>query len=407
MMIMNGQTKHDKSNKTRLESIKHMHEHYNQSKKIIQASLKNVDVQRKQHIIFDDDENEDLIPAKIRKTANTISQHQAKSTKETKKKKKSDKNDVLNFENDDDDISLNFSFDKKENEKLFKLQEHIGRNKRFKIDERFVNHNNAASTDSNTCGKMRHDQSNEVKNNLAVLHQVIGPLTVSTASRQQLHFIDPSKKRYDPSVELRSEEKTSSKEITTTSEAPDKKAKIMNKVPKVSKKQFFEVSITDLKEVFAKNADGSSHQNTESNEQPFSLLNMFGRDEDKEIVVANDAAKYKTEKFDKLDDIVFKMHESNLFAYDSSSSESSDNELDLKSIKIKGEKNTFKGEPCNYFLFSKTDPRFKVAETISKQRTFIDNWDEIRNAVTKECNHWYRNATRWNEKRNAQNTEQN
>jgi len=414
--------KQEASNEVRLKSLKHKHEQYNYSKLIVQESLQNPRNIKNQHIFFDD-EDEDSCPVKKTKISasafsmpnGTNVQKSEKKNSHSKKKRKKDalsdnfvnkkilKNnstltDPLNIENETENISLiaPTTISKKSNEKLQALQEKVGNDGRFKIDKRFVdNGDNDKTCDANSEIKTKSD---EVKANLALFHQVMGPLTVSNVGKQSVHFSDPSTRRYDPSLEDDNE----SYFINDVDSIEPKEKKLKKNVPKVSKKQFYDVSETDLKQAFSKTKPAQLEN--DSDMKPFSLLNMLGRDkEEEEETLLNDVSNYRSENLDKLNEIVSKLHSSKIFEYDSSD-ESADDDNKLEQIKsCKVEKSSASEDQERFFLLCKTDSKFDIAQKLSNRHKYSQDWSEIRADVITECKNWHRNASMWSKTQKKKN----
>ena len=418
MMEIEVKKKQEASNKARLQSLKHRHEHYNQSKQIIQASLKNLNVSKKQHIFFDDEDDENTIPIKKAKTdllpikmLNTCDEKVVleENTSSSNKKDmifkknftlndktsifKSKIRDPLNIENETEDMAfLEVSSNKNSSRKQRALQEQVGKDKRFKIDGRFVEDD----VDKSDISEL-HKISNEVKANLAVFHQVMGPPTVVNLGKQSVHFSDPSAKRYDPSAEAKNESKPANE--ATYLEPKSKKKK---SIPKVSKKQFYDVSTIDLKQAFAKTEVSEVEKTTD--DKPFSLLSMLGRDKEEEEHIVNDIASYRTEKFEKLNHLVSQLHSSKIFEYDSDMSGSDVDESDIEKIKsndIDLPTDIEDGE--KFFLLSKLSSKFDVAKQLSCRHKLDKDWNEIRADVIEQSKNWYKNASLWSKTKKEEN----
>ena len=413
---MKVKMKQEASNEARLKSLKHKHEQYNHSKQIIQESLQNLNVAKKQHIFFDDEDDENLPikKAKIDESAfklrnGTDVKKSEKKKSSSKKKKKVNKDasldanvskkvrkaksifsDPLNIENGLENITIAApTLNKKSNEKLLAMQQQVGNDGRFKIDERFVESDDNKVNDSNSKVKKK---SKEVKANLAVFHQVMGPLTVSNVGKQSVHFSDPSTRRYDPSLEENTESLLSNE--VEVEEPKEKKQK--KNAPKVSKKQFYDVSTTDLKQAFSKTKP-SEESSDSSAPKPFSLLSMLGRDEEEEEgSLVNDVSNYRTESFDKLNHVVSTLHSSKIFEYDSSDESEDDADKLEQIISCQIEKTADSEEQERFFLLSKTDSKFDIAKQLSNRHKLNKDWDEIRKNIIDECKSWHRNASMWN-----------
>lgn len=246
-----------KSNIKRLQSLQNMKKCYNNQQNLIREALRSVDNRSNKKIIFDGEN----------KNINSFS-----SGIETKP--------LFQYDSDNEDESFleNFKikeqFQGKEGQKLLELQSRYQNDKRFTLDERFIEHNTAEPKESN---QMKPKDLMETENisektleyerntQLQILENIIGK---SVKKGQDVNYNRIEKKvmrRFNATQEdyINLEVKQPKQDISCKKQKTKQMEEAENsKKPEVSKDVFYKVT-DNLKE-------------TLQDKQTFSLLSTFG-----------------------------------------------------------------------------------------------------------------------------------
>lgn len=247
--------KYIEANQKRIQSTLGMINQYKQQKLLIRSALSNLDGKAKNKIVFDTDADEQNF-----KSANTRAQLF---------------NEDSNDEEDDlPDFGLKEHFEGKEGQKLLQLQSRFKNDKRFVMNEKFLENN-----EENANGI--EDVEDEKQTQLNILEKVLGtkvtPKPKATNRETQKVMLrfdpeDPEHKAYE--LKLQEEQNTATKK---------KKRKEMIEaeevVPEVSNTKFYKVA-DDLKNVF------------QTGNKPFSLLSASNTQ-------TEDADEFRTQESDK------------------------------------------------------------------------------------------------------------
>ncbi|CAH1109780.1 unnamed protein product [Psylliodes chrysocephalus] len=282
------------ANLRRLESLKNLKQGYQNQKSLIQAALANVDLTPKNKITF----------------TNT------KETTHQKGKATNDKNRLFNESDSEEEFEPTFSvkdhFQGKKGQKLLELQSKYKNDKRFTLNEKFLD-DNITECQENLISQENIDDislEEEKKKEYEILEEVLGKKIIPKEDRQA-----PSKKkmlRFDPSQpehtkyeipKVASERKEKRKRKNSDTEIMTEKRQEEKIAPEVSKEVFFSVS-DNLKQTFEEKKE-------------FSLLSMFGQYNDEEerpeeMEIVEGSTKISSKGFHK---------EKNPFKYDSSDDE--------------------------------------------------------------------------------------
>ncbi|XP_013137403.1 PREDICTED: probable RNA-binding protein CG14230 [Papilio polytes] len=347
-----GDDKKLSSDQKRLESLKRKRQEFKEKKNIIKTGLVGIDKVPNKKVIFSDDED-----GNIDKNTSTYQDN-------INNKPKNGKNILFDDEESDSEVTFEIKkqFEGKKGQKILDLQSRYKSDKRFTLDERFIDDQ---SDDENneekaTTGDDRVDvgQVDEKSKQLNILQDVLG-VTIKTHNSEHLQKTKPKlgMLRYDPMHP----EHAKFLAPATTQEVPKKakKAKKSKEIPvepplaptvvenvEVSKEQFYSVSDT-LKEALV---------------QPtkFSLRDLFGNKEnDKEVV--EESADYiplnLPKEKEKKSRNPLDTGERNPFVYDSSDSEDEGQDKQ-KEIQVPEEKQVKAVWRENLF-FSKDDSRLR------------------------------------------------
>ncbi|KAJ6634220.1 putative RNA-binding protein [Pseudolycoriella hygida] len=251
--------KSEKADRKRVESLINMKNTYNQQKKMVQQALSNLESTKTNKIIFDEPTTES----------------DGKSEMKTKT--------LFDDDADDDDLDFEKSFEVKrqyEGEKgarLQKLQSRFANDQRFKMNENFLDDNDD-DMDVEVQEVQEETQSDERKWQYDILESVIGKKLQPEIKRKSKNLM----LRYDPTKNDHEKyEKVKRKKIRSNEadSEPTTKLKADEECEfQVSKEQFFNVS-NQLTAALAPASEG------------FSLLSMFGRDND--VTVAKPKNPYQ------------------------------------------------------------------------------------------------------------------
>ncbi|XP_076823861.1 nucleolar protein 8-like [Clavelina lepadiformis] len=397
---MKSKDKHQKSNEARLESLRQRNEQASKSKLLIQNALKNLDTPTKQHIKFDSSDEDDQVSKHDEPRSNGKVSH-----------------DVLGLGSDmdeEEEFVLKPQFEGKFGKKLLELQARVGMDERFKIDERFAESSSEGENDDG--GNLNQqiayqDSTDEMRRNLSILREVVGPTTVKSSKRKASHFLDPTVKRYDPTKQGHTDMEIQVKEEASKSKKKKKK-KTEVIVPEVEKDRFYEISNNDLKSAFGKASDNDQNVNSgnEAENKSFSLLNMFGRAPDEvEMMETDEIEDYKVTELGKK--LGPKKFQQKLFAHDSTDSSSSDTEDEnMMKNSMSTEAQVVNEEMPKmerYFLFSENDSIFTDAPKIFCSNKSSDQirqeWLAVKDSLKADYKKKHRDAVRLQKKEMRQN----
>jgi nucleolar protein 8 len=273
----------------RIQSVNQMIKSYQQQRLAIKTALDNLDRKPNNKIIF----NEDSVTNKSGSSNNKIGCGQKK----------------ILFESDDDIDEDDFNFEVKDygkhGQQLWELQARYKNDKRFKLDERFIEDKNEDFEGINNDQDTSRLQD-EKKKQIDILNQVLGTrVKRKDFSSQENHVTKNGMLRFDPTKDdhLKYELKNTNKQngIKLRASEVQKEENVEIQQLPVSKDVFYKVNY-DLKDALQA-------------EPKFSLLNMFGKTNNVESFKENDEQPVTLDKQD-----TFSM-ETNPFRYDSSDDE--------------------------------------------------------------------------------------
>ncbi|VEN34181.1 unnamed protein product [Callosobruchus maculatus] len=275
------------ANLKRLQSLKKLKSQYQNKKLLIKAALSNVDSTPKNKIIFE--ETDDM-------------------PRNRRKKSKEGQNRPLFDELDDEDFTANFAikeqFEGLEGQKLLQLQSKYKHDKRFVLDSRFLDKSKEPMpNDHEVANDADMTLLDEKKKEYEILNEIFG----KNITRKSTSGVESTKKtmlRFDPSqpdhtryevqrVVEKSKERKKENQLLESKKVEEKKPH------SVSKEIFYKVT-EDLKECLQE-------------KEGFSLLNLFGKAEDKEL---DEKEEYKDTSVPV--DISDEVGGRNPFQYDSS-----------------------------------------------------------------------------------------
>ncbi|KAK3101644.1 hypothetical protein FSP39_005142 [Pinctada imbricata] len=268
------------SNKKRLASLKQKQQEFKVQQDKIKAALANVDrsLAPNKKIVFDT-ESEDEGEAVIDDQGNIPYNKDTEKISEKSKKpvlfSESSSSDSEDIDSDEERFKIKPEYEGTSGKKLMHLQSKVGKDERFKLDERFLDSDDEEETNDQ---KGKDSEEGEKLKSLQILQEVVGkPLQImSKNSTKKKFFRDMSALRYDPSREdhehfeikpLKAEVKTpdtmerkkeKKKKDKLSTEEPEVEAE---PIPEVSKDRYFEVSTT-FTDVFGKKSDDKQPSGT-------------------------------------------------------------------------------------------------------------------------------------------------
>lgn len=336
------------ANLKRLESLKLLKQGYQNQKSLIKSALSNVDSVSNKKIVFDDN-----------------SFNNVDNTKQTVEKEKSDgnknKNTLFDENDSEEDLEVNFSvkehFQGKDGQKLLELQSKYKNDKRFTLDQRFLDNEQeeeVVEPQSNDNEDISIEE--EKKKEYEILEQVLGrkvlrKADIQTTSNKSMLRFDPSQPEHSKyeilkpppeKKEKKRKRKNSDTEITEEKKAEETAA------PKVSKEVFYKVA-DNLKQTFEEKKE-------------FSLLSMFGHrneEKDEDMETETQITKNVNNKFSQ---------EKNPFKYDSSDDD--DETEDIPSKNNSDTVNKIRNEQKTRSAPSWTDPFFFKLDDYRLQEGF-------------------------------------
>uniref|UniRef100_A0A3B3QUZ8 Nucleolar protein 8 n=1 Tax=Paramormyrops kingsleyae TaxID=1676925 RepID=A0A3B3QUZ8_9TELE len=274
--------KQQEDNQKRLAALEQKQEEAEQQKKLIQSALSKLDTpgtsQGKHIVFYSDDESEEeaqVATETPRKTlfedSSELSEDSASEVEPGKLRQSSKDLTVKEFqkqggsklflsdedddEEDDQRFQIKPQFEGEAGQKLMKLQSRFGADERFRMDSRFLESEQEASTaDHKSCNGLEVELEEEKKKNLNILESVLHiGLQASETSKESVKsrtFRDMSALHYDPTREEHAAFETKPEEPKKEGKAARrKKREAAEKLPEVSKDIFYNV-VVDLKEVF-------------------------------------------------------------------------------------------------------------------------------------------------------------
>ncbi|RVE43761.1 hypothetical protein evm_011610 [Chilo suppressalis] len=356
--------KKQESDKKRMESMKRKRQEFLERQKIIKTGLIGIDKVTNNKVIFSDINNGDTFTSAHKDNNTIIENYKTKSS-------------LFDDDASDDDVNFEIKeqFEGKMGQKVLDLQSRYKSDKRFILDERFIEDGNSEEekdcTHNDNEDKIDLGDADEKTKQLNILQDVLGvsiktrttkPEMNKTKSKLGMLRFDPSQPEHAkflaPVDKIKQESTKKAKKKKLKEQQEDEKTKKVipeNDKPKieVSKEQFYKVSET-LKE---------------SLEQPnnFSLRSLFGPNEyDEKVTLAQDTdyiplGKPKDPKVKNPLNLVGK----NPFIYDSSDSETEE-VVEIKSQRKSTETNSEvnnTSEPKAVWkenlFFSKSDSRLQ------------------------------------------------
>ncbi|XP_013162495.1 PREDICTED: probable RNA-binding protein CG14230, partial [Papilio xuthus] len=348
-----GNEKKLSSDQKRLESLKRKRQEFKEKKNIIKTGLVGIDKVPNKKVIFSDDAGETNLH-------NNGSTNQENINDQPKNRK-----NVL-FDDEDSDTEVTFEikkqFEGKKGQKVLDLQSRFKSDKRFTLDERFIDDqsDDEKNEEKDTVDDDRVDvgQVDEKSKQLNILQDVLG-VTIKTHNSEYVQKTKPKlgMLRYDPmhpehakflappaaTQEIPKKAKNSKKSKETPIEPPPP---VIVENVEVSKEQFYSVSDT-LKEALV---------------QPttFSLRDLFGKNENNDKEVVEESADYipLPKEKEKKSRNPLDIGERNPFVYDSSDSEDEGKEKE-KEVQLPEEKQEVKAVWRENLFFSKDDSRLR------------------------------------------------
>ncbi|XP_056645944.1 probable RNA-binding protein CG14230 [Diorhabda sublineata] len=340
------------ANLKRLESLKLLKQGYQNQKNLIKSALSNVDSASNNKIVFDDNS--------FNPNVNNIKQT---SVDEDKSDGRKNKNTLFVESDSEEDFEANFTvkkhFQGKEGQKLLELQSKYKNDKRFTLDQRFLD-NEQEEEDAEPHNIDNEDISLEAekKKEYEILEEVLGKKITrkaeiqSTSNKSMLRF-DPSQPEHSKFVipkplpekkEQKRKRKNSDTEITEEKRAEEKAP------PEVSKEVFYKV-VDNLKQSFEEKKE-------------FSLLSMFGHHDETEHEGMETETQVPTNVNNKF------QQEQNPFKYDSSDEEDQTEDIPSKTTEINSDTKKISNEQKTRSAPSWTDPFFFKLDDYRLQEGF-------------------------------------
>ncbi|XP_075981368.1 putative RNA-binding protein CG14230 [Anticarsia gemmatalis] len=345
--------KKSEAERKRMESMKKKRQEFKEKQNIIKTGLTGVDKKQNKKLIFTDDDD---APSEVKQNGKSVT-------------KKQHKNTLFDEDAEDSDNELNFEvkkqFEGKKGQKVLDLQTRYKSDKRFTLDERFIDEDEEEEgQDEEKSGdeEVELGSVDEKAKQLNILQDVLG-VTLKTKvvdadskkSKPKLgmlrfdpmqpdhaKFLAPQEPKPEPVKKGKKKAKEKQEENNDTPPQPE--------VPKVevSKEQFYKVSDT-LKEAIAQ-------PNT------FSLRSLFGNNENVDEGPQEQETDYiplnTTKEKRKVKNPLDKT-EKNPFKYDSSDSETEEPEPKTVKLDVPPPPIETKAVWKENLFFTKSDPRLK------------------------------------------------
>ncbi|CAH2042461.1 unnamed protein product, partial [Iphiclides podalirius] len=340
-----------KSDTKRLESMKRKRREFAEKKKIIKTGLIGIDNVSNKKVIFSDNEDENLHSIVTSNSNGDIIESHVNT-----------KNKTL-FDDEESESEVNFEiktqFEGKKGQKVLDLQSRYKSDKRFTLDERFIDEDQSGDENELRKNDEKVDigQSNETLKQLNILQDVLGvSLKMNNSDSVQKARPKLGMLRYDPmhpdhakflapSTTHHDIPKKEKKKKTNIQEGPVGVEPVVEKV-EVSKEQFYKVSET-LKEAMIQPTS-------------FSLRNLFSKEENNDKGIDQQNTDYvslpkgNVKKSNNPLDNAGK----NPFVYDSSDSEYEDSKKEINKIEPQ-ESQEIKAVWRENLFFTKNDNRLK------------------------------------------------
>ncbi|XP_068620082.1 probable RNA-binding protein CG14230 isoform X2 [Battus philenor] len=333
------------SEQKRLESLKRKRQEFKEKKTIIKTGLIGIDKVLSKKVYFSDNEEES-------------NNNKVVSSNEGCKKNYEDHTKKSLFNEEDSDTEVNFEIKKQfegvKGQRVLDLQSHYKSDKRFKLDERFIDEEQNVNEIEIDDERVELGQSNEKMKQLSILQDVLG-VSIKANKSDLVQKAKPKlgMLRYDPMhpdhakflapitnepVITKKGKKKSAKENTQDCNEPE----IVVEKVEASKEQFYKISET-LKEAIV---------------QPnsFSLRNLFDEKDNHEKEEVNPEYVLMDKKKEKKLKNPFDTSEKNPFVYDSSDTEDEEQKKTIVAPQATSETKAVWREKL---FFSKDDMRLK------------------------------------------------
>ncbi|XP_012271866.1 probable RNA-binding protein CG14230 [Orussus abietinus] len=345
--------------KKRLKSLTEKKRLFRTKEQLIRIALQKVDVGKSNKIIFSEDDED---------KCNNIQS-------ETKNRRQLFEDD----EGDDDTTWNEEKFESMENtnQKLARLQSKVGNDKRFILDDRFLDD----GEDIEQPGDANSDPTDEKNWQLDILSDVLGktvkrPDKVETVPRKRMIRYDPTEgdhKEYEVKTEQ-------SKEQSATKKKKKKKLSVTEPEesapqPEVSKEVFYKVTDT-LKDALKE-------------KESFSLLKTLGR---ADTIERQEDPKNKKAKADE--PFQFNKAAGKVFKYDSSDEEEEQEEEDGSNLKSITFSSGDQEESTNKFFFTADDSRFRGANEFFEVSSPAEDFKNMRRELKQIVRMKIRNNVR-------------
>ena len=268
--------KKEASNKKRLAALEQKKELARKSKLCIDPSGT---ASAAQHIVFSSSGDSDNEASGLSSPAVTSTPHLGEHTDEGAIRRALFRSDSEDSATEEDPFASRRQFEGKAGEKLFKLQQKIGVDKRFRLDDRFLDSSGSESDDASeqiSSDDLMAQLQQEKSQALSIIDSILGSSRprISTPAERDRSLLP---RRYDPTSSTCAmlEQPVTSKVLPDLPEGgeeeEEEEEEVADTVPEVSKERFFSVS-SDLKTLFSRKTE----------DQAFSFLGRGGDSEAEE-----------------------------------------------------------------------------------------------------------------------------
>ncbi|XP_039758919.1 probable RNA-binding protein CG14230 [Pararge aegeria] len=317
--FQNDEKKLNADNK-RKESMKKKRQEFNEKKNIIKSGLVSIDKQSNKKIIFSDNE----VDVTVHQNGPVNGPTKQINYKSALFDDGGGSDNEINFE-------VKKQYEGKKGQKVLDLQSRYKSDKRFTLDERFVEDSESEKDEGEVeQEKVDLNQADEKSKQMNILQDVLGVTIKSKATDTNKIKTKLGMLRFDPTqpdhakylAPVTAEEHTKKSKKKKSKENKDAEIKeperVVEKV-EVSKEQFYKISDT-LKD-----------HNTKTQSTTFSLRSLFSKEDDnhQDGETEEDYIPLQTKKDTKVKNPL-DPGEKNPFVYDSSESESEEDEKDTK-----------------------------------------------------------------------------
>ncbi|XP_077288119.1 putative RNA-binding protein CG14230 [Arctopsyche grandis] len=305
------------SDKKRLESIQNMKSVYNEKKSLIKMALSGVDTKKNNKIIFNDDEDGNVVSNE--NTRDNKCAERVSNVKSNKSKAK-----LFVDESDDGDDTYNFElkqqFEGESGRKLLELQSRYQSDKRFVLDERFLDVDDKNDLEMENNDEIDAINDDEKLKQFQILQGIVGDSKVisirtENANSKKLPLktmlrFDPSRPDHTKFLNKPSEKSAVSKKSKKENKINEKERPAINAAPEVSHERYYKIN-----EFY----NISQAQSTDT--QPFSITSLFKNNNIEDIETPGE--EYSTKPIEKSNKKVKNPlgGEKNPFFYDTSDSE--------------------------------------------------------------------------------------